>query len=110
MEGENEEVDMETFYVDSLGEYLKTIAKIAKGEDALYPKLLWFRGVSHISHSLIPSLYRYAIFKDASRGGYTHAALRSKKLSFFSECTFIPGRVAGSDAASWCKDQSYGLV
>lgn len=47
------------FSVTSLGNYLECVSELAGKEDnTLYPKLLWFRGISNRHYDLIPSLYR----------------------------------------------------
>lgn len=55
---------MEKYSVRSLGEYMNTIAVLAKIENAggekdyKEPEVLWFRGMDYIDHPLIPSLFR----------------------------------------------------
>lgn len=58
---EERRVKLEFTKVDSLGDYLNCISQIADVHNTGFkdrPKTLWFRGLSHVSHTLVPSLYR----------------------------------------------------
>lgn len=61
--------------VDSLGKYMEQVASIAQQYSAssMYPPILWFRGQSNASYSLIPSLFRTRAHagKDKGIGDYT---------------------------------------
>lgn len=61
--------------VDSLGKYMEQIASIAQqySVNTMYPPILWFRGQSNASYSLIPSLFRTKAHaeKKAGIGNYT---------------------------------------
>lgn len=47
-------------YVESIGEYMDCVSNIVdeSGKFSETPEILWFRGVSHVNHSLVPSLFR----------------------------------------------------
>ena len=61
--------------VDSLGKYMEQIAAIAQqcSANSMHPPILWFRGQSNASYSLIPSLFRTKAHaeKKAGVGNYT---------------------------------------
>lgn len=46
--------------VDSLGEYMETVAELAEGSEnqSCRPPILWFRGQGNARYSLVPSLFR----------------------------------------------------
>lgn len=51
---------IEEIYVESVGEYLNCISDILDKDGALSepPGILWFRGVNHVNHAMVPSLLR----------------------------------------------------
>lgn len=61
--------------VDSLGEYMETVAELAEMPDSqsCRPPILWFRGQGNARYSLIPSLFRteVRIQKNKKWNGYT---------------------------------------
>ena len=56
--------------VDDLGEYFKAINEI-EGEGVKNPQVLWFRGISDIQYSLIPSLFRKKTRTDGAETDYS---------------------------------------
>ncbi|MCI9382424.1 MAG: FRG domain-containing protein [Dorea sp.] len=69
---------MESRVIESLGEYMEVISQIAgKGENEYKdsPKVLWFRGLSHVNHSLLPSLYRSDIKIEGNRSIRAYSAM-----------------------------------
>lgn len=67
---------MDVKIVNSLGEYVNTTSDLAgqgRGELGKGPGILWFRGIGHISHSLLPSLFRSGTKTErgADTGHYT---------------------------------------
>lgn len=50
---------IDTRIISSLGEYVSCMSQLAQSEEnADNPKVLWYRGLSDINHSLIPSIFR----------------------------------------------------
>lgn len=69
---------VESKVIESLGEYMEVIFQIAgegKEEYKDSPKVLWFRGLSHVNHALLPSLYRSDIKIEESRTGRAYSAM-----------------------------------
>lgn len=63
--------------IKSLGEYTDCIRSIAEEEhdNADSPPILWFRGLSDVTHSLVPSLFRGGTRVDRVPGGGDYSAL-----------------------------------
>lgn len=69
---------MEIRVIDSLGEYMEAIFQMAGGGKEEYrdgPKVLWFRGLSHVNHSLLPTLYRSDVEIEECRTGGSYSAM-----------------------------------
>lgn len=67
---------IDTTIVNSLGEYTDYISKLGqKGENDGSPAILWFRGISDVGHSLIPSLLREDIFVERRPKGGQYSSL-----------------------------------
>lgn len=69
---------MESKVIESLGEYMEVIYNIAgsgAGEYKNSPKVLWFRGLSHVNHALLPSMYRSNIRIEGSETGGSYSAM-----------------------------------
>lgn len=49
---------IQTNFVNNLSDYFECISKIGSSKNTVSPPILWFRGLSDINHSLVPSLFR----------------------------------------------------
>jgi hypothetical protein len=61
MRGEERNIKVESKVIDSLGKYMDIVSGIALDEtreNIDRPNVLWFRGLSHVNHSLLPTMYR----------------------------------------------------
>lgn len=61
--------------VNNLGEYMECIHELAQPNDNNIPEVLWFRGISDMNHSLIPSLFRGNVRVERGNGGGQYSSL-----------------------------------
>lgn len=64
-----------TKIIHNLGEYMECIHTLAQESGKVTPNILWFRGISDINHSLIPSLFRGNVRVTAEKEGGQYSAL-----------------------------------
>lgn len=66
-------MDIDAKLINNLGEYMEYIHAVANEE--AYEDILWFRGISDMNHSLIPSLFRGNVRVDTGAGARLYSSL-----------------------------------
>lgn len=64
-----------TKIIHNLGEYMECVHALAQEGDPAAPDILWFRGISDMNHSLIPSLFRGNVRVTVEDGGGQYSSL-----------------------------------
>ena len=64
-----------TKIIHNLGEYMECVHALVQEGDPAAPDILWFRGISDMNHSLIPSLFRGNVRVTVEKGGGQYSSL-----------------------------------